>query len=121
MAIDISAANDAARRWTCATLVPACRGRRINSGCVQSAVAISGPPIPHLPRRLRANRSQQLSRQHKHMPLSAIGSLNLDDEVDDDPDEDDDFDDDEDSSDDDEEDDADGEVETWQVRALLIG
>src|SRR5207302_454242 len=92
--IAISAVNGAAPRWTCATPVQACPGRRINSGFAPNAVAISGPPIP---RRLKANPRRRLSRQHNHMPLSAICSLDLDDEVDDDPDEDDDFEDDEDS------------------------
>jgi hypothetical protein len=113
MAIAISGVNVAARRWTCVTLGPACRGRRISSGFVLNVVATSGRPIrrPH-----QANRSRRLSRQRKHMAVSSIPSLDLDDDVDDDPDEDDDFDEDDEESDgDEEEDDAEGDVETWQV------
>jgi hypothetical protein len=113
MSIAISDVSGAARRWTCATLVPACPGRRISSGFVQNAAAISGRPIR---RRLRPNQSQRPSHPRKHMPTSAISALGLDDEIDDDPEEDDDFDeDDEDSDDNEDDDDEEGDVETWQV------
>jgi hypothetical protein len=52
----------------------------------------------------------------KHMALSTMSSLRLDDELDDDPDDDEDFDEDDEESDGDEdEDEAEGDVETWQV------